>query len=125
MQKERAMTSAITITFPPGTTFNATTASLTLGDGSIDLTATSAQLAGAFNFSAFIVANTEVVFSNNATGASVNGVVTIPVSPDGANPAISGSGFTGIAQVMWPVKGVPNYGNLSSGGGSVPLTGLT
>jgi hypothetical protein len=125
MQKERAMTSAVTITFPPGTTFNALTSSLTLAEAAIDLTGSSAQLTGLFNFSIFVIAPSEVVFSNNTTTAGVNGTVSIPVYPTGTDPSISGTGFTGVAQVSWPVGGVPQFGNLSSGGGAVALTGLT
>jgi len=125
MQKERVMatSSAVQVQYQTGCTFNATTATIQISNGSIQVGANTVQLNGTFNFSTFVVASTQIVFDNNSPSATVSGMVSIPVVPNGQDPSITVSNFTGQAQVNWTVDGNPKYAPLSPGD-PVVLSGL-
>ncbi len=110
------MTSPITINYS-NATFTASSAAISVSGGTFQLTnINSLSLRGSFTFNALDLSSGMLSFSV-ATGTSVNGTVTIPVSAanPGSQPTITASNFTGMAMISWPSTTGPQFQPLSSG----------
>ena len=116
------MTSPVAINFN-NCTFNANQSTVVVsGGGMVDLSSGTIQLAGTFTFSTLNILNSQLQFDNNTGTGTVNGTLSIPVSPPGSGIAIlTVNNFSGNASVTW---GGTGYAVLASGD-AVPLVGLT
>lgn len=114
------MTSAVAINFN-NCTFNANQSTIVIGNGSIDLSgANQITLAGTFTFSTLNVLNAQIQFDNNTGTGTVNGTLSIPISPNGT-ASITVNAFTGQASATWPNGGY----SLVAPSEPVILNGLT
>jgi hypothetical protein len=99
-QKERAMTSPVAINFN-NCTFTSNESTIAIGNGSIALGGPNqVKLVGTFSFSTLNISSVQMQFYNNSAGGTVNGVVNIPISPNGT-AALTVNNFVGQASVTW------------------------
>lgn len=98
------MTSSIQIQFQQAK-FTSTSASITVGNGTIVVTANQSISFGAtIPFETLTISNSSVSFRNNALpDVTVYGTVGIPISSAASgSPTITVNGFSGSITVTWP-----------------------
>jgi hypothetical protein len=118
------MTAAIEIEFQSAT-FTADNAAITVGNGSFELSDSQMlSMYGAFPFDTLNLGTGSIGFYNSSAGASVSGVISIPVAAgNSGDPTITVTAFSGAVTLSWPSNTGPQYQALSPGD-PITLTGF-
>jgi hypothetical protein len=105
-------------------TLSANTAVISVGHGGSFTLARNEFLSinGTFTFATLNISSGAISFYNTASGTSVNGTVSIPVTAT-QDPTITASNFSGTVTLSWPSSEGPQYQQLSPGD-PITLTGF-
>jgi len=107
-------------------TFTANTATITIGNGELNITNNEAiSFEGSFPFSSLNVSSDTVRFYNQSPNTAVNGNATLPIASSGTgDPTITANNFSGSVELQWSTRNGPQHQQLSPGE-AVTLTGFT
>jgi hypothetical protein len=107
--------SAILITYPTGTTFTGTLATVGISNGQFEISNSVAlALSGTFSINSLNISSFQLQFENATTGVAVSGTISLPATSDG-EPTITADGFTGTCQVNWSSTNGPKFSTLLPG----------